>query len=94
MYNAWYISIHYAVSVEDIREIRQGQETDGFKKSKVRNKYPKDNSFSLIIGAENHKVNLVAPSPDLAKTWVQGLRWAKKKAQNIDVREKQALYPL
>ncbi|XP_072034254.1 1-phosphatidylinositol 4,5-bisphosphate phosphodiesterase delta-4-like isoform X2 [Amphiura filiformis] len=80
------------ISVEDIREIRQGQETDGFKKSKVRNKYPKDNSFSLIVGAESHNINLVAPTPEAAKNWVQGLRWAKKKAQNIDVREKQALW--
>ena len=88
------INFHQIVAVEDIVEIRMGQETDGFKRSKVKNKYPKDNSFSLIVKSERHPLNLVASTADIAKSWVHGLRWAKKKAQNIDVREKQALYPL
>ena len=79
--------------MEDIKEVRQGQETAAFKKSKIKNKYPKDQSFSLIVGAENHNINLVAPNPEAAKAWIHGLRWAQKKAQAIDVREKQALYP-
>ena len=78
----------------DIHEIRTGHETDTFKNSKVKNKYKKENCFSLIVGAENHTINLVAGNRDEARLWVQGLGWAQKKAQNVDVKAKQASYPL
>ncbi|XP_071792380.1 1-phosphatidylinositol 4,5-bisphosphate phosphodiesterase delta-4-like isoform X1 [Asterias amurensis] len=80
----------YKIPVTDIHEIRTGHETDTFKNSKVKNKYKKENCFSLIVGAENHTINLVAGNRDEARLWVQGLGWAQKKAQNVDVKAKQA----
>ncbi|XP_030830011.1 1-phosphatidylinositol 4,5-bisphosphate phosphodiesterase delta-1 isoform X3 [Strongylocentrotus purpuratus] len=80
------------VSLSEIHEIRSGHETDTFRISKNKKKYPKERSFSLIVGNENHTVNLVAPSQDEARTWVMGLRWLKKKSQHIDIHSKQAAW--
>ena len=80
--------------MQDIHEVRSGHETDTFKNNKVKTKYDSGLCLSLIVGAENHTVNLVAPTPEDARLWVQGLRWAQKKAQNINVKDKQASYPI
>nr|XP_054753553.1 1-phosphatidylinositol 4,5-bisphosphate phosphodiesterase delta-4-like isoform X1 [Lytechinus pictus] len=81
-----------SVSLSEIHEIRSGHETDTFRISKNKRKYAKERCFSLIVGKENHTVNLVAPSQDDARTWVMGLRWLKKKSQHIDIHAKQAAW--
>ena len=86
--------IFFPVSLSDIHEVRSGHETDTFRISKNQSKYPKEKCFSLITGADNHTVNLVAPSQEDAKVWIHGLRWLKKKSQHIDIHAKQAAYPL
>ncbi|XP_038047120.1 1-phosphatidylinositol 4,5-bisphosphate phosphodiesterase delta-4-like isoform X2 [Patiria miniata] len=80
------------IPVQDIHEVRTGHETDTFKNNKIKSKYASELCFALIVGAENHTINLVAPTKEEARMWVQGLRWSQKKSQNINVKDKQAVW--
>ncbi|XP_022111015.1 1-phosphatidylinositol 4,5-bisphosphate phosphodiesterase delta-4-like isoform X2 [Acanthaster planci] len=80
------------IPVQDIHEVRSGHETDTFKNNKVKTKYSSDLCLALIVGAENHTINLVAPTKEDARMWAQGLRWAQKKAQNLNIKDKQAAW--
>ncbi|XP_072180700.1 1-phosphatidylinositol 4,5-bisphosphate phosphodiesterase delta-4-like [Diadema setosum] len=80
------------VSLSEIHEVRSGQETDTFRISKNMKKYDRECCFALIVGSNNHTINLVAPSVEDARTWVMGLRWLKKKSQHIDIHARQAAW--
>ncbi|XP_049782915.1 1-phosphatidylinositol 4,5-bisphosphate phosphodiesterase eta-2-like isoform X1 [Schistocerca cancellata] len=75
------------IEVDDILDVRHGWKTDTFNKiaKKVEEKFGKNNTgwppfideaccFSVIHGRNKKSLDLVATSPELAQTWVVGLR--------------------
>ncbi|XP_071942577.1 1-phosphatidylinositol 4,5-bisphosphate phosphodiesterase delta-1-like isoform X2 [Antedon mediterranea] len=75
--------------IEDIKEVRVGHETDTFK---ARSGYPKETCFSVIVGVNNKTINLVARSADDAKIWIEGLKFAMRHSQAIDIHKQQQVW--
>ena len=62
-----------SVSVDCIKEIRNGKNTDVFREMD-RDDIQEDCAFSVIYGDTFETLNLVAYTPDDANIWVTGLR--------------------
>ena len=67
------VIISFAVSVDCIKEIRSGKNTDVFREMD-RDDIQEDCAFSVIYGEAFETLNLVAYTPDDANIWVTGLR--------------------
>lgn len=69
----WLIDIFFSVSIDTVKEIRCGKNTDVFR-DMDRDDFQEDCAFSIIYSDSFETLNLVAYSPDEANIWVTGLR--------------------
>ncbi|KAJ8273876.1 hypothetical protein GJAV_G00106490 [Gymnothorax javanicus] len=64
-----------SIAVSAIREVRTGRNTDVFRAAAVHEQVSEDCAFSVVYGEGFETLDLVAPSADVAKVWVTGLRY-------------------
>uniref|UniRef100_A0A3Q3XDV7 Phosphoinositide phospholipase C n=1 Tax=Mola mola TaxID=94237 RepID=A0A3Q3XDV7_MOLML len=63
------------ISLDSIREVRTGRNTEAFRTSGVYEQISEDCAFSIIYGAMYESLDLVANSAEVANIWVTGLRY-------------------
>ena len=63
----------FPVSVEQIKEVRNGKNTDILRNQDIAGHYPEECAFSIIYGDSYETMDLIANSPDEANIWVTGL---------------------
>ena len=62
-----------AVSLDQIKEVRNGKNTDILRNQDIAGHYPEECAFSIIYGDSYDTMDLIANSPDEANIWVTGL---------------------
>ncbi|XP_049457428.1 inactive phospholipase C-like protein 2 [Epinephelus fuscoguttatus] len=63
------------ISLDCIREVRTGRNTETFRTSGVYEQISEDCAFSIIYGEMYESLDLVANSAEVANIWVTGLRY-------------------
>uniref|UniRef100_A0A674MCL9 Phosphoinositide phospholipase C n=1 Tax=Takifugu rubripes TaxID=31033 RepID=A0A674MCL9_TAKRU len=63
------------ISLDSIREVRTGRNTETFRTSGVYEQISEDCAFSIIYGEMYESLDLVANSAEVANIWVTGLRY-------------------
>ncbi|CAG11094.1 unnamed protein product, partial [Tetraodon nigroviridis] len=63
------------ISLDSIREVRTGRNTETFRTSGVYEQISEDCAFSIIYGELYESLDLVANSAEVANIWVTGLRY-------------------
>uniref|UniRef100_A0A8C6WLS2 Phosphoinositide phospholipase C n=1 Tax=Neogobius melanostomus TaxID=47308 RepID=A0A8C6WLS2_9GOBI len=63
------------ISLDTVREVRTGRNTDTFRSSAVYEQISEDCAFSIIYGELYDSLDLVAHSAEAANIWVTGLRY-------------------
>lgn len=63
------------ISLDSIREVRTGRNTETFRTSGVYEQISEDCAFSIIYGEIYESLDLVANSAEVANIWVTGLRY-------------------
>ncbi|XP_060916567.1 inactive phospholipase C-like protein 2 [Labrus mixtus] len=63
------------ISLDSIREVRTGRNTETFRTSGVYDQISEDCAFSIIYGELYESLDLVANSAEVANIWVTGLRY-------------------
>lgn len=81
-----------AVSIEDIRDVRMGHRTEGLEK--FARDVPEERCFSIVFKDQRNTLDLIAPSPQEAQHWVQGLRKIIHHSGTMDQRQKLQQYPV
>uniref|UniRef100_A0A8C3T2N9 Phosphoinositide phospholipase C n=1 Tax=Chelydra serpentina TaxID=8475 RepID=A0A8C3T2N9_CHESE len=80
------------VSIEDIRDVRLGHETEGMEK--YAKDVPEHRCFSIVFKDQRKNLDLIASSEDDAKHWFEGLRKIIAKSNSMSQRQKLQQYPL
>ena len=61
------------VAIDQIKEVRNGKNTDVLRNQDVAGHYPEECAFSIIYGDNYETMDLIANTPDEANIWVTGL---------------------
>lgn len=80
------------VSIEDIRDVRPGHQTEGMEK--YAKDVPEHRCFSIIFKDQRKNLDLIASSEDDASHWIAGLRKIIAKSNSMSQRQKLQQYPL
>lgn len=80
------------VSIEDIQDVRMGHRTEGLEK--FARDVPEERCFSIVFKDQRNTLDLIAPSPQEAQHWVQGLRKIIHHSGTMDQRQKLQQYPV
>uniref|UniRef100_A0A8C3SX26 Phosphoinositide phospholipase C n=1 Tax=Chelydra serpentina TaxID=8475 RepID=A0A8C3SX26_CHESE len=73
-------------SIEDIRDVRLGHETEGMEK--YAKDVPEHRCFSIVFKDQRKNLDLIASSEDDAKHWFEGLRKIIAKSNSMSQRQK------
>ncbi|XP_033100292.1 uncharacterized protein LOC117103782 [Anneissia japonica] len=73
------------IAVDCIKEVREGQKTDSFKRGLVNENIDSSCCFSIIYGNGLETVDLVANTKQEAHIWIQGMRFLLAGLQMEDV---------
>ncbi|RXM99478.1 Cell differentiation protein RCD1-like [Acipenser ruthenus] len=76
----------HAVSVGDVEAVREGHQSEVLQS--IAEEFPPDRCFTLVFRGRRGNLDLVADSPEEAKTWIQGMRKLIENLENMGQREK------
>ncbi|XP_033870005.1 1-phosphatidylinositol 4,5-bisphosphate phosphodiesterase delta-4 [Acipenser ruthenus] len=77
---------HSTFSVGDVEAVREGHQSEVLQS--IAEEFPPDRCFTLVFRGRRGNLDLVADSPEEAKTWIQGMRKLIENLENMGQREK------
>lgn len=77
---------HSTFSVSDLETVRDGHQSELL--LSLSEEFPSDQCFTLVFRGRQGTLDLVAETPDEAKSWVQGLRKLIYKSETMDEKER------
>lgn len=86
-----------SVDLSEIKEIRQGWQTDTFQAAQRKSgpeKLEENRCFSLVLGAKHETLDLVAESPEQREQWLKVLTSLTKRQKYSALRRQHFKYPL
>lgn len=77
---------HSTFSVSDLETVREGHQSELL--LSLSGEFPSEQCFTLVFQGRQGTLDLVAETPNEAKSWVHGLRKLIHKSQNMDGKER------